>query len=128
MLTFSFESNLKLIGCGVDGETRSRFSSHVGKLDPLPMVFSKKEIEHINKLPDPALGFCAAFCCKEAVFKAIAKPMNFLECELLYLPGEVLQRPLLSIDEESEISDCTVRFIFNQPEDLIAVVHLFGKR
>ncbi len=117
-----------MVGCGVDGETISRFSSHVAQPAPLPMVFSPQEVEHIKKLADPEIGFCAAFCCKEAVFKALGKPIDFVECELFYNPEQSIHRPILSFQRDtiSEISDCTVRFFHDRSDELVAVVHLFG--
>jgi phosphopantetheinyl transferase (holo-ACP synthase) len=128
LLTFSSDSNQTLIGCGVDGETVARFSRYVDQNDPLPMVFSPKEVEHIRTLPDKALGFCSSFCCKEAVFKALGVPFNFTECELFFIPGQDLQRPVLSFPRQSTlpITDCTARFFSPVTGEQAVVVHLFG--
>ncbi len=92
------------------------------------MVFSAREVEYINRLADPAFGFCAAFCCKEAVFKALGQPINFVECELLYIPDQVIQQPRLSFGTAiPEIADCSVRIFPNLPGELVAVAYLFGK-
>jgi phosphopantetheinyl transferase (holo-ACP synthase) len=130
LLTFSSESDRTLIGCGVDGETVARFSRYADQDDPLPMVFSRKEVEHIRTLPDKALAFCSSFCCKEAVFKAMGAPFNFTECELFYLPGQPLQRPVLSFPPANGIliTDCTAGFLSTRAGEQVAVVHLYGRR
>ncbi len=125
----NFSTNLRLIGCGVDGESISRFLSYVGQSAPLPLVFSSREVEYINSLVEPACGFCAAFCCKEAVYKAISQPMNFIECEFLYHPEKEVQQPILSFagDGIPKIEECRVNILQLQPDELVAVVHLFGR-
>ena len=128
MLTFSSESDRTLIGCGVDGETIARFSCYVDQNDPLPMVFSRKEVEHIRTLPDKALGFCSSFCCKEAVFKALDFPFNFTECELFFVPGQQFQRPVLSFSQQNNVSDCTAGFFSPRTGEQVVVVHVFGRR
>ena len=94
------------------------------------MVFSRKEVEHIRTLPDKALGFCSSFCCKEAVFKALGVPFNFTECELFFIPGQQLQRPVLSFSQQNTllVSDCTAGFFSPQTGEQVVVVHLFGRR
>lgn len=95
------------------------------------MVFSTAEINHIRTLHDQAIGFCASFCCKEATYKALGRPMNFTECELLYNPEKHLQRPTVSLQDDNNnpsIGDCTVEFFHSRPEELVAIVHLFGRR
>jgi phosphopantetheinyl transferase (holo-ACP synthase) len=102
----------------------------VDQNDPLPMVFSRKEVVHIRTLPDKALGFCSSFCCKEAVFKALGVPFNFTECELFFIPGQQLQRPVLSFSQQNAllVSDCTAGFFSPQTGEQVVVVHLFGRR
>jgi phosphopantetheinyl transferase (holo-ACP synthase) len=94
------------------------------------MVFSRKEVEYIRTLPDQALGFCSSFCCKEAVFKALGSPFSFTECELFYLPGQPLHRPVLSFAQPDGIlvTDCTAGFFSTRTGEQVAVVHLFGRR
>jgi hypothetical protein len=98
--------------------------------DPLPMVFSQKEARHIQSLPDRALGLCSAFCCKEAVFKALGSPFNFTECELFYIPGRALQYPVLSFPPPLDvlITGCTAEFFSLKDGEQVVVVHLFGRR
>jgi phosphopantetheinyl transferase (holo-ACP synthase) len=114
----------------VDAETIARFTRYTEQDNPLPMVFSRKEVEHIQTLPDKALGFCSSFCCKEAVFKALGTPFNFTECELLYIPGRQLQRPALSFSRQDNVllGDCTAGFFSIRAGEQVVVVHLFGRR
>ena len=80
-----FDSTPALAGCGIDCEKISRIESITGDDDhPLPFVFSKAEIEHCRKSAEPAQGLCAAFCCKEALYKALRRPYNFTECEAFF--------------------------------------------
>jgi phosphopantetheinyl transferase (holo-ACP synthase) len=75
---------------GVDAEEVGRFGRIAAEEGhPMPFVFSAKEIYFQRSLLSPALGLCASFCCKEAVFKALGTPYNFCECELLYKPGSL---------------------------------------
>jgi len=128
LLTSNFESPLPLIGCGIDAESVDRFRRYDLRDNPLPMVFSSDEISHIRSLSDRALGLCASFCCKEALFKALGKPYTFNQCHLFYEPHTDLHHPTLSLttDQLPEIGDCTIRFLHPRPGELVAVAHLFG--
>jgi phosphopantetheinyl transferase (holo-ACP synthase) len=80
-----FDSTRALAGCGIDCEKISRIASIIGVDDhPLPFVFSTAEIEHCRKSAAPAQTLCAAFCCKEALCKALRRPYNFTECEAFF--------------------------------------------
>lgn len=127
---FKSDSNTPLIGCGIDVETIDRFSSYTGQDNPLPMVFTTNEINHIHTLSDHAAGFCASFSCKEAVYKALGQPINFIECELFYTPLKTLHHPTLTLrgDNALTICDCTVRFLQPQPDEMVAIVHIYGRR
>lgn len=82
-LTWNYKTSLNLIACGIDAERVERFNSIVNSDKyPMPFIFSKEEIKHINQLSAPAKGFCAAFCSKEAFYKAISAHYNFCDCEL----------------------------------------------
>lgn len=114
----------------MDAETIARFSRYADQNDPLPMVFSRKEVQHIRNLPDKALGLCSSFCCKEAVYKALGSPFNFTECELFFIPGLHIQRPVLSFPQQPGvlITDCTAKFLSIRAGEQVVVVHLFGRR
>jgi phosphopantetheinyl transferase (holo-ACP synthase) len=76
---------MMLQGCGIDSEKISRFETIARESGyPFPFVFSRAEMDHCRRLTNPALGLCAAFCCKEALRKAIAVPYNFTDCEALF--------------------------------------------
>jgi phosphopantetheinyl transferase (holo-ACP synthase) len=79
---WSCDPGRALLGCGVDIEKISRFS-HVrfSGPHPFPFVFSKSEIDHCRSLRVPAMGLCASFCGKEALFKARGAPYHFPDCE-----------------------------------------------
>ncbi len=127
-LTFKSESHHPIIGCGIDCETISRFTKYIDQPHPLPFIFSRKEVEHIHTLEDKAIGFCAAFCCKEAVFKAIDQPFNFNQCQFFYQPNRKTQPPPLleSIDSFAAVSRCSINIHFPDDIELMAIVHLFG--
>jgi phosphopantetheinyl transferase (holo-ACP synthase) len=73
-----------LVGCGIDAETIARFDRWTPPLSPPPFLFSDAEAAHCAGLDDPAIGLCAAFCAKEALFKALGRPYNFPDCQLLW--------------------------------------------
>lgn len=93
------------------------------------MVFSRDETAYIQALDRPADGFCASFCCKEAVFKALSQPIDYLCCRLFYIPGEELQNPVLTLTDPAypEIAACSARICFSAADEMIAIVHLFGR-
>jgi phosphopantetheinyl transferase (holo-ACP synthase) len=78
-----------LVSCGIDSERIGRFerwaSSGAGFM---PFVFTKKERSRCARLDHPAAGLCAAFCVKEALFKALGRPYNFTDCEFLLGRGK----------------------------------------
>lgn len=84
-LTWTFNSRLSLASCGIDSEHVERFCKweKAGK-NFLPFVYTPKERAHCRGLEDPVAGLCAAFCVKEALFKALGRPYNFTDCEFLY--------------------------------------------
>jgi phosphopantetheinyl transferase (holo-ACP synthase) len=79
------EPAMMLLGCGIDSEKIRRFEKVACESGhPFPFIFSKAEIDHCRSMTDPAQGLCAAFCCKEALRKAIATPYNFTDCEVMF--------------------------------------------
>lgn len=50
----------------------------------MPLVFTKKEIDHCMRLKNPAAGLCASFCVKEAMLKALRRPYDFTGCEFFF--------------------------------------------
>jgi phosphopantetheinyl transferase (holo-ACP synthase) len=76
---------MMLLGCGIDSEKISRFSSAAhDDGHPFPFVFSQAEISHCRGLDNPAQGLCASFCCKEAMRKAIFFPYDYTDCEAFF--------------------------------------------
>ena len=80
---WSFDSSLKLAGIGIDAEHPSRFIPYLNDSHPFPFIFSSDEAGFAFRSANPSRAFCAAFCCKEALFKATGIPYNFTDCELL---------------------------------------------
>lgn len=62
-----------ITGCGIDTEERYRFNKHIDNIndsDFISTVFSETEIESFKHF-NPSLCTPIAFCCKEAIFKAL---------------------------------------------------------
>jgi phosphopantetheinyl transferase (holo-ACP synthase) len=129
-----------LLGCGVDAERIERFRELADQADPMPMVFSEAEVSHNQTLPDPAVGFCASFCCKEAFYKAVDTPFNFPDCEFSYHPADNDHVLTLSPDLQKEIGivDARVRILpsvisgtdpcKDEKAELVALVNVFGSK
>jgi phosphopantetheinyl transferase (holo-ACP synthase) len=76
-----------LAGVGVDAEEVRRFEKLAAGAPRWRLVFTPGEAEHLAAQPRPALAFCAAFCCKEAVCKALGERYPFVECECRVADG-----------------------------------------
>ena len=88
-LTWTFSSCCRLVSCGVDAERVGRFGRWaIAGAGFMPFVFTKKERSHCRGLDHPAAGLCAAFCVKEALYKALGRPYNFTDCEFLLGRGK----------------------------------------
>ncbi len=80
-----------VVGCGIDTEEKYRFTKHIKsfkKSDFLKLVFSQKELDNFYKY---GLSLCVpiAFCCKEAVFKALGdswttSPMTWKDISITF--------------------------------------------
>ena len=119
----------ELLGCGIDAERVQRFSKLPGRERPWPLVFTPREVAHARSLPEPAEALCAAFCCKEALFKALPRPFNFTDCELLFDPVRPDQAPRLSpaLCRELAVSHASVHVLRPAPGELAAVACVFGE-
>jgi phosphopantetheinyl transferase (holo-ACP synthase) len=85
-LTWTSDSCRRLLSCGIDSERVARFRRMARDRSRfMPFVFTSRERSRCRRLPDPAAGLCAAFCVKEALYKALGSPYNFTDCE--FLPG-----------------------------------------
>lgn len=84
---------------GIDAEQVARFDKFASGEKPWRLVYSPREAEHLAAQPRVALAFCAAFCCKEAFYKALGEHFAFPELECFYRPDaleqEILPSPAL---------------------------------
>jgi phosphopantetheinyl transferase (holo-ACP synthase) len=130
-LTWNYETSHKLVACGIDTERVDRFSQYVTDDEyPMPFVFSREEVRHFRRLINPEKGFCAAFCSKEAFFKAVSSHYNFPECELFLSGDNVWQKIKLSsnICKEFKIDAAIARINFISYAsylECLAAVYLF---
>jgi phosphopantetheine--protein transferase-like protein len=76
-----------LHGVGIDAELVRRFDRLAADGRFWRRVCSPREAEHLASQAQPALALCAAFCCKEAFFKALGESCALPECECLHHPG-----------------------------------------
>jgi phosphopantetheinyl transferase (holo-ACP synthase) len=119
-----------LCACGIDAETPARFRHMADDPDwPMPFVFSRREIEHCRALRHPEQGLCAAFCCKEAFFKAIGVPYNYPDCELLL--GQSGDAPRLIVDRtpmrEHRLDRVEARILSLDAAEVVVVVDLYSR-
>jgi phosphopantetheinyl transferase (holo-ACP synthase) len=128
--TWTFDSSLTLVGCGVDAEQIHRFDKFSEGKKPWPFVYSVREIAHHRSLPLPSRGYCASFCCKEAVLKALQQSFHFPDCELFYDPGKAVQslRFPESFLRQHGLTGGEARIDSPAAEEMRAVVYLFGAR
>lgn len=80
------------------------------------MIFTEREIAHCRSLDHPELGLCAAFCCKEAVLKAVGVPIDYRLCELLFRPMSEGQEVTLarSFLDEHDAGGCMARIVLQK--------------
>jgi len=74
-------------GIGIDAEQVSRFEKFAAGERPWRLVYSAREAQYLAAQPQAARAFCAAFCCKEAFYKALGEFYPFPEFECLYRAG-----------------------------------------
>jgi phosphopantetheinyl transferase (holo-ACP synthase) len=128
-LTWAFNSCLPLVSCGIDSEHIPRFrrwareSGHF-----LPFLFTKNEIVHCRKLKDPAVGLCAAFCVKEALFKALKRPYQVTGCEFFFSTAAGKSRFLFSRNLAKTLAGTLpcVKIVRHFSRQITAIVYLFG--
>ena len=118
------------MGCGIDLERIARFDRWA---DPSAgdrgFLFSERELGHARSLAEPRAGLCAAFCCKEALYKALGSMFEYAECELLLEPRAAEQQLLLAprLIQEQGIGACTAVVQWPGDEQCLAVVYVFGE-
>jgi phosphopantetheinyl transferase (holo-ACP synthase) len=129
--TWSFSSSRRLIACGIDSERIDRFRGWASEPARAPsFVFTGREIGHACGLADAALGLCASFCCKEAVFKALGGPYDFTDCEFFMNEDEEPARIHLSegLRSKHRVREAlaAVRRERLEAGELIVVAYLLG--
>jgi len=85
-----------LRGIGLDAEQVARFEKLAAGGHTWRHVYSAREARHLAAQPQAARAFCAAFCCKEAFFKALGEAYAFPEFECLYISGAPEQEFVLA--------------------------------
>ena len=135
-LTWSFEADTKLLGCGVDIEVVDRFNRFSpDDPHPMPFVFTKSEIDHSRQNENTAERLCLSFTCKEALQKAATDTFNFTDCEILsewtdtvpILEQVVYLSPRLKDALNVERALCRAILLPGDRSELISAVYLFGK-
>jgi phosphopantetheinyl transferase (holo-ACP synthase) len=98
-------------GIGLDAEQVARFEKFAAGERPWRLVYSAREAGHLAAQPQAARAFCAAFCCKEAFYKALGEFYSFPEFECLYRPGVPEQEFVLApgLKERHGIEEVRVR-------------------
>ena len=93
------------------------------------MVFTRRELSHARASAAPAEALCAAFCAKEALFKALGIPVEYTDGELLLQGRGEDQRlelaPALRAAHGIARSKALIRWPNEQ--ECLAVVYLFGQ-
>ncbi len=128
-LTWTFSACRNVVSCGIDSEQVARFRKwdNAGT-DFLPFVFTKREHAHCRRMQSPARGLCAAFCVKEAMFKALGRPYNFTECEFFLAKSPDKSSFVVSRRFAAEAGNTIPRLTLMMPEShhFTAVVYLLG--
>ncbi len=87
-MRLSFDLAAPLLGAGLDAERVERFQRVAASPAGWEFAFAPSELSEALRQPDPARALCAAFCCKEALFKCLRQPFNYPECVLHYRSGQ----------------------------------------
>jgi len=105
----SWEVHLR--GIGIDAEQVSRFEKFAAGERPWRLVYSAREARHLTAQPYAARAFCAAFCGKEAFYKALGEFYSFPEFECLYRADAPEQEFVLALGltERLGIGDVRMR-------------------
>jgi phosphopantetheinyl transferase (holo-ACP synthase) len=129
--TWSCDPDGPILGCGLDAERVERFRE-LGEPggSPWALLFTDREAAHNLALTDPAAGFCASFCAKEAMVKAVGVPIDYRDCELLFSPPGGVYRIDLSPEflEEHGISGAVARIMYRgDVRECVAAVWTHGR-
>ena len=130
--TWISEGPAPLLSCGVDIEDSRRFEEIAREPGrPMPFIFTERELELARRLEHPAVQLCAAFCCKEALRKALGAPCDFAACELLWPLGDgegsLELAPSLAAEHGIGAARARIDGDPGEPTELIAAVYLFQK-
>jgi 4'-phosphopantetheinyl transferase EntD len=122
---WSYRTHNTLVACGIDSEQKNRLLPW--KNEPPPFIFSPKEIAYYANHPEPLTGLCFSFCCKEAVFKALKEPFNFIDCELFWDSVQPVQNVILTIQLKNQfhIKESIAYTEIRGDEECVAAVYLF---
>jgi phosphopantetheinyl transferase (holo-ACP synthase) len=119
-----------LCGVGVDAEPVWRFEKLASDERFRHRICSPREAEHLASQERPALAFCASFCCKEALCKALGEAYAFPECECFHRPGaselELVLSP--SLRERHGLAGARAGFherFLGERGECVVEVHLF---
>jgi phosphopantetheine--protein transferase-like protein len=120
-----------LIGAGVDAERIARFEKLAAGGRVWRHVYSPREVQQLTAQAQAARAFCAAFCAKEALCKALGGAYPFQECECLQLCGVAEQQLVLSpqLRASRGLGGARVRFhesLWPERGECVAEVQLFG--
>ena len=122
---FSIDNAATLISCGIDIENSDRSKKWVGAFPTF--IYSESEIKQFLKLDNPQEIMSASFSLKEALFKAVQKPYNFPECELLEFSTDELLELNFSdtFKEEYQISFANYTIKKSNYNEIIVTLFLF---
>ena len=125
--TWTSDERATLLGVGIDAERVDRFERSRPTGNPLPLVFSDREVEHATVSSEPAAALCAAWCFKEALFKALGRPFDPREAEWLAgdQPGSGEVRLSGEIRLEFRAEEVSVRVLFPEPGECVTIVHVY---
>ncbi len=120
-----------MVGCGVDAELIERFREHDDPdSEPWTALFSRREIDHNRRLNNPSLGFCASFCTKEALLKAVGVPIDYRSCELLFSPELEEQQVTLTqaFRDEHGVDGAVARVVLSgEPMECVVALCLWRR-
>ncbi|MCE7744739.1 MAG: holo-[acyl-carrier-protein] synthase [Candidatus Heimdallarchaeota archaeon] len=126
--------NKSCLSIGIDMENVARFRNIGEKLTKtfIQKVFTKKEIEYCLDQNDPPQHFCARFCAKEALIKALAQIDIFIKLDKrIEIKIDDFGRPSISLNFNQDyiiknnLDKFTIKASLSHTEDYaIAIVIL----
>ncbi|MBI4122981.1 MAG: holo-ACP synthase [Parcubacteria group bacterium] len=111
---------MSVLGVGVDIVFLPDFAKAMKKQEFMKRVFSAKEIRFCKSKAFPLQHFAARFAAKEATFKAIEKPVSYLQVEIrtsasgkpsiAFLPQKQARHPACQISM-AHVKDYALAFV-----------------